>query len=66
MNVCYKYMKMTYFIILLIVVPESRHRKCRLKFCLNVIQKSVHTVFPVNECFYPPSAKQFASGEQLK
>lgn len=37
---CYKYMKMTYFIILLIVVPDNRNLKCGAKFHFNVLQKS--------------------------
>ena len=38
-NMCYKYMKMTYFIILLIVVPD-KNLKYRLTFCFNVLQSS--------------------------
>lgn len=39
-NMCYKYMKMTYSIILLTLVPDNRNLKCRLKFSLMHLQKS--------------------------
>lgn len=64
---CYKYMKMTYFIILLIVVPDDRSLKCRQMLRFNVLQNSQFIyVFLDNECLYPLLSKQFTSGKKLK